>query len=235
MSVNYFVFKEFKIVQGELGMRLSTDSVLLGAAVQCNSPQNILDIGSGSGILSLMMAQKFKKAEITAMDIENSAFETTKLNVKNSKWKARIKVEQADIKKWKSEQQFDLIICNPPYFENDTPSPIVEKKIARQNSKLGYEELAFYSSKLMHENSEFWCIIPYDKQEKLISAFLKQNISPFYFMPIKSQSQKPYIRIIMGFSAKIKRPSIENLCIYETNKEYSLDFAHLTKDFYTFF
>ena len=235
MSESYFEFKEFKIVQGELGMRLSTDSVILGAAVQYHFPQNILDIGCGTGILSLMMAQRFNDANITAIDIEKSAFETTRLNVENSKWKARIKVEKADIKNWKSNQQFDLIICNPPYFEHDTPSPIVEKKIARQNSQLGYEKLAFYSSNLMHDNSEFWCIIPYDKQEKLISAFLKQNISPFYFMPIKSQSQKPYIRVVMGFSAKIKRPTIENLCIYNTNKEYSQDFAHLTKDFYKFF
>ena len=235
MSANYFEFKKFKIVQADLGMRLSTDSVLLGASVYSNCPKNILDIGSGTGILSLMMAQRYNDAKITAIDIEKAAFETTKLNVENSKWKARINVVQADIKKWKSEQKYDLIICNPPYFEHDTPSPIVEKQIARQNSLLSYEELAFYSSRLMAENSDFWCILPYDKQQKLISAFLKQNISPFYFMPIKSQPHKPYIRIILGFSAKIKRPVLKNLCIYDTNKEYCQDFANLTKDFYKFF
>ena len=235
MSVNYFEFKEFKIIQGELGMRLSTDSVLLGAAVQINCPKNILDIGSGSGILSLMMAQKFKEAKITAIDIEKATFETTKLNSQNSKWADRIEAVQADLKKWKSEQKFDLIICNPPYFEKDTFSPSVQKQIARQNSMLSYKELALFSSKLMAKNAEFWCIVPYNKQQKLISAFLKQNSSPFYFMNIKSHEHKPYMRTVLGFSAKIKRPTIQNLCIYKAPKAYSEDFENLTKDFYLFF
>ncbi len=232
MAENYFDFKQFRIVQGEIGMRLSTDSVLLGAAVASHMPGTILDIGSGSGILSLMMAQYFPNAEITAIEIDSNAFAYTKQNVQNSPWKNRITCVHNDFRLWQTDNKFDLLISNPPYFENDTLSPEKDKQIARQNTHLSYSELVFAAQKIMHSKSEFWCIVPYLKKDLLISAFMKYRMAPFYFMNIKSSPHKNFIRIILGFSPEIRKVRVDELSIYNEKNEYSDYFKELTKDFY---
>jgi tRNA1Val (adenine37-N6)-methyltransferase len=232
----YFEFKEFTIWQGDIGMPLTTDSVLLGAAVDEAETKSVLDIGTGTGILSLMMAQRFKMAQIEAIEIDLDAANQADQNFKNSKFGAQLKVHFIDILQFAKEtnREFDLIISNPPYYQDYSLSSSAKKQIARQNISLNYADLALSIAHLSNEKTRVWIIIPFNFRNDLIAQMLKVGFFVYRQLKIKSKVTNDFNRIIFSFSKQSKSLIVEELLIFNDKNEYTNEFKELTKEFYKF-
>ncbi|MEP7128610.1 MAG: methyltransferase, partial [Chitinophagales bacterium] len=137
MSNTYFQFKQFRIDQDQSAMKVATDACILGAATPAPADGAILDIGTGTGLLSLMIAQKCS-GRIDAVELDEGSFHQATSNVQNSLWKDRINVIHSDVRTFHPNKKYDLIICNPPFFENHFKSPFLQKNKAKHAVQLSY-------------------------------------------------------------------------------------------------
>ncbi|MCK4663910.1 MAG: methyltransferase, partial [Bacteroidales bacterium] len=162
-------------------MKIGTDSVLIGTWADCINLKNILDIGTGTGIIALMMAQR-SDALITAIEIDHESYKQAKENVLNSAWTEQIFVKHISLQEFteNNTEKFDLIITNPPYFKNSFKPPDISRKIARHNDLLSFEELVYCVSKLISENGFFSLIIPYTESDNFINIANKHNLHYSY-------------------------------------------------------
>lgn len=218
-------------------MKVGVDSVLLGAWVQIGNSEKILDIGTGTGILSLMLAQK-SNANIIAIDIDKNAYLQAKENIKISPWASRISVFNLGLQEFTKNRpgNFDLIICNPPYFTNSLNSPDQQRNLARHDNLLSLEHLLENSKKLLTATGNFSMIYPYVKKELLLSVAEKHGLYPIRVLIIKGNELKQPNRIIVTFSAKKTEFFTEILSVREVGKnEYTTEYKELTKDFYLAF
>ena len=140
-----FRFKQFNIVQENAAMKVGTDSVLLGSWAPSTNPKRILDIGTGTGILALMLAQRFSRAELIAVELDRDALVDAEFNVAHSNWSERISVLQGDFMDLSFSNHFDLILSNPPYFPADTFSPVAKRSLATKRKGKHCFFLAFES------------------------------------------------------------------------------------------
>lgn len=238
MSNSYFEFKEFKIFHNRCAMKVGTDSVLLGAWIKTINAQTILDIGTGSGLLALMMAQRQKDALIVGVEIDKDAAQQAKENIISSSYNSdRIKIICTDIRLYSNENKFDIIISNPPFFNNSLKSPNLKRNIARHTDSLNFEELMTCAYHLLNENGEFSIIIPYDVLNvvTIIAASQKLYISRKTMVYSTFGNNIPK-RVLLSFR-KVQADFIEekHLAIRNADNTYTTDFISLTKDFYKFF
>ena len=231
MSV--FKFKQFTIHQDKTAMKIGTDSILFGSWLQTNtSCKSILDIGTGTGLLALMMAQKNPEATITALEIDLDAFSQAQENVANCKWTDRIDLVHANANLWRTDKKYDLLISNPPYFQNSLKSIGFARTNARHQVDFIIEDLLSLWGKLGSEKSELACVLPTDQAEILIDLACKN----LYFLKtqtlVRSSSEGKVIRQLLLFS-KEKAPTVKSeLCIYTFDKQYTKAYIDLTIDFY---
>jgi tRNA1Val (adenine37-N6)-methyltransferase len=237
IHLKYFDFKEFTIWQNNIGMPLTTDSVILGALANHSGVNSVLDIGSGTGILGLMMAQRFTNANIHAIEIDADAVDLAKHNFLKSKYANQLSVFHSSIQVYarKNKISYDLIISNPPYYQNYSLSANIKKQMARQNVSLDYAELAFSIAALSNDFTVVWMIIPYYFRNELITEMIRNGFFPYRFISIKSRKMNEYNRIVLAFSQISRDVQKYDLTIFNENNEYSCEFRELTKSFYTFF
>jgi tRNA1Val (adenine37-N6)-methyltransferase len=229
-----FLFKQFEIDDSLCAMKIGTDAVLLGAWTNCGNAKQILDIGTGSGILALMMAQK-SQAEITAIEIEKNACRQAQLNFENSKWKNRIHLKHTSLQNFSAEctNKFDVIISNPPYFKNSLKPDKKSRAIARHTDSLNIEELFSCSAKLMHAESTFNLIFPAEYTEQLINEAAKNKLHLIQLCEIQPNAEKAANRVMMCFSLTEKSLTQEKIVIeLDKRHHYSNEYIQLTKDFY---
>ena len=228
-----FKFKQFDIINNENVWKVGTDGVLLGALLNCENAENILDIGCGTGLIALMAAQK-SNALIDAIDINDIACELTKQNIRNSKWGNRISVHNTAIQDFFPNKKYDLIVSNPPFFLTGQPAPNKNRAIARHTTELNFIELAENVTRLLNDNGIFAVIYPSKEMlifEKFASQFdlhLKQS---FFVHP---NPQKEHIRTVSFFAKKITNfIKYEDITI-ETEKrhDYTAQYRNLTQDYY---
>lgn len=172
MSV--FKFKTFDVKQNDCAQKVGTDAMVLGAHIEANSPENILDVGTGTGVIALMMAQKFPKATVCGVEISESCSRTAKGNFIRSPFSDRMKLFNVDFKNFEPNQLFDLIVSNPPFFKNSTYSPSQERTNSRHETTLTLGKLIFKANKLMSINATFWLIVPQDRCEE-VETIAKQR------------------------------------------------------------
>lgn len=174
MRNNYFRFKQFTVFHDQCAMKVGTDGVLLGATAEGGS--NILDIGTGTGLIALMMAQRFPQATVTGIDIDEGAVTQAWINVKASPFTDRITIKHCDIAKIDCTNKYDCITCNPPFFENATLCPNKQRTIARHSTTLPYSTLMQKAAELLTEDGCMSLIIPTDIigriEEEITYAFL---------------------------------------------------------------
>jgi len=215
-------------------MKVGTDGVLLGAWTETENAQNILEIGTSTGLITLMLAQK-SYAKITAIEIDKNSFLQSEINVSTSSWKNRISVKHISLQKFanESKENFDLIVCNPPYFENSLKSPIASKNIAKHNDNLTNSELFAGVEKLLTKNGRFCVIFPFLQMEKFIS-----DISEFGFycnkkMYVRPRKELNIKRVLMEFN-RFSGETKESFLAIENNKrhDYTIDYKKLTKEYY---
>jgi tRNA1Val (adenine37-N6)-methyltransferase len=168
MSNSFFKFKQFTIHQDKCAMKVSTDACIFGAEILLNNnAQNILDIGAGTGLLSLMQAQKKEQLKITAIEINEDAYLQAKQNFEDSKFANQIQIVKADIIKYESAQKFDVIICNPPFFENDLKTVNKALNDAKHSDALSLSQLINCIKNLLNNDGEAFLILPTFRKTEL--------------------------------------------------------------------
>ena len=228
-----FKFKQFTIHQDKTAMKIGTDSILFGSWLQTNySCKSILDIGTGTGLLALMMAQKNTNASITALEIDEDAFFQAQENIVNSKWSNRIDLFHTNANLWCSDKKYDLLLSNPPYFENALLAKDSARTKARHQVGFKIEDLLSLWGKFGSKNSELACVLPNNQAEILIGLALKES----YFLKkqtlVRSTKESKVIRQLLLFS-KAKAPTVKSeLCIYTLEKQYTKAYIDLTIEFY---
>ena len=226
-----FRFQQFDIQQNSDVFRVGTDAVLLGALANVSEAKNILEVGTGTGIISLMIAQRNPEAQILAIDINSEAVNISQTNFSNSPFSDRIKSQLQDLKNFENEEKFDLIISNPPYFEINSSEKDI---LARQRLELNFADLIKKSSRLLSENGLFTVIIPIDSEKEFTQIcfdnklFLQRKVS---IKGIKTSEPK---RLVLEYSFAESETKVENFVIEKSPRVYSDEYLELTKDFHQF-
>lgn len=232
-----FRFKQFQIHHDRCAMKVGTDGVLLGAIAQADSPKRILDIGTGTGLVALMLAQRFPEARIAAVEIDDSAFLQARENVAQCPWANRIEVVHTAFQDFAnaSEEKFDLIVSNPPYFPNHLLSTDSQRNLALHQERLDFDALATGVKKLLSETGVFWVILPPIQMVSLESELRKRGLFPFFLLEICDQPQKKSHRRIQAFSFKKGAFLADKITIKELNGTYSKQYSELLRDFLIIF
>ena len=228
MSV--FKFKEFKIIQEKSAMKVGTDGVLLGSWVSCKKLKNILDIGCGTGLITLMLAQRNNKSNVIGLEIDKIASQEAQLNITNSDWEERIKIKNTSLQKFNTKTQFDLIVSNSPFYAKNISQQ--RRDIARRSNKLSFEELIQNAAGLLTEKGTFSVIIPKDSEEHFceIAAYNKLYINRVCY--IKGNETSEVKRVMLEFSFINSKTITEQLTIEKSRHEYTDKYIQLCKDFY---
>ena len=227
-----FKFKQFEVDQTGCAMKINTDGVLLAALVESNNPKRILDIGTGTGVLALMLAQRFISAQIEAVEIEEQASATAKKNFQLSVFNDRLNVENTSIQQYKSNDQFDLIISNPPFFVNDLKNIEEKKGIARHTNEVFFDELIAKVNALLIDSGSFWFILPIKQAELLVERANDYNFKPVKIIHLHSDKFKLAFRYIVCLKRNSTSIKIDHFYIYEDEKIYTRAYKELLKDFF---
>jgi tRNA1Val (adenine37-N6)-methyltransferase len=213
-------------------MKVGTDGVLIGAWADCSEATSILDIGTGSGLIALMLAQRQPNSLIYALDIEENAFRQAKVNFENSIFTSRLYAVHSDIKNYNPNQKFDLIVSNPPYFADSLKSPDKNRNAARHNDSLAPEMLVAKSAALMQQHSRLAVIIPTANCEHFHSKALASNLYLHRKTRVYSLPHKPPKRILLEYTNYPIEYREDELLIETSPGHPSPDFVNLIREFY---
>lgn len=228
----FFSFKQFTIYHDLCAMKVGTDGVLLGAWTNCIQANRILDVGSGSGLISLMLAQRCPNARIDAIDIDDKAFEQTKINFSNSRFEKQLKAFHKNFLLYEPEYSYDLIVSNPPYFNDSLNSPDKARTIARHTSSLNMESLILHAFKLLQPSGRLAFILPYSSFNFLQTITCSNNLFLARKTLVRTLQNSPPKRILLEYTKKECSPTEDELFIELSRHNYSEEYKELTKDFY---
>lgn len=228
----YFQFQQFTVYHDKCAMKVGTDGTILGAWVDVSKAKSILDIGTGSGLIALMAAQKNSVAKVTAIDIEESAIIQTNENIMRSPFSDRITTIKTSLQDYHCENKFDAIVSNPPYFTETLKSPNRERALARHADSLPIENLIKHASLLLADKGKLSVIYPHSFQQELITIGKQYDLNTSRITHIYPTPQSEPKRILIEFSKK-ETPLKENNIIIELERHvYSPEFKDLMKNFY---
>lgn len=231
-----FQFKQFSVQQDRCAMKVGTDSVLLGAWCPIeNNPFSVLDIGAGTGILSLMIAQRSNAEQIDALEIDEEAYEQCVENFENSPWGDRLFCFHAGLDEFvdEPEDEYDLIISNPPFYSEDYKTENSQRDLARFQEAMPFDDLVEAADLLLSENGIFAVIIPYKEEEKFIDLCAEVELFPVKVTRIKGTPNTEIKRSLLAFK-RYELPVLEadELVIETSRHKYTEEYIDLTKDFY---
>jgi len=233
MSESTFRFRHFTIHQDKCAMKVGTDSVLLGSWVQPGAARRILDIGTGTGILAIMLAQK-SGAAIDAIDIDEGAYMQARENAMISPWFSRIRAVQLSFQEFadSAPDRYDLVVSNPPYFHDSYLPPTAARLQARHSDQLPFDDLISGVRKLLDPNGTFCIILP--KKEGLEFLDMAQHNGLFChrMLRVRTRAGKPDKRLLMEFDLHLGSMEHEEMVILEEGDAYSTRYYELTRDYY---
>ncbi|MDQ3051762.1 MAG: methyltransferase [Bacteroidota bacterium] len=234
MSQNDFRFKQFVVRQDRCAMKVGTDGVLLGSWVQPGNAQRILDIGTGTGLIALMMAQR-STAIIDAIDIDSDTTNQAEENFKSSAWSDRLRAIPQSLQEFASHrpERYDLIVSNPPYFMGAHPAPSEARNIARHmDESLSIEELASCVKALLSPQGRFCVILPFMEGMKFREYAELNGLFATHLTKVKTKIEKQEKRLMMEFKLHRENQVEDELVIQEEDMSYTLQYIELTNDFY---
>ena len=233
MTNSYFRFKQFTINHGKCPFKVGTDGVLLGASTDVTGNERILDIGTGTGLIALMLAQRCN-ASVVAIEPDHDSFEQAAENVRQSKWAGRINVENSRLQDYvPNDLKFDLIVSNPPYFIDSLKNPDPARSAARHNDGLDHEDLLKGASRLLDKDGLFQVIMPWEEGNLFIAEAQEFGFYCSSILKIRPTITSEVRRLILGFTRKKSKP-VERFLTIEKGKrhDYTEEYINLTKDFY---
>lgn len=231
MSV--FQFKQFNVQQKHSAMKVGTDSVLLGCFANAQNPQRVLDIGTGSGLLALMMAQRFEDAMIDAVEIDESAAKEAHLNFIESKWQKRLQSHHISLQEFNPDYVFDCIVSNPPYFESEHNTSIskLQRATARQTQSLSFQDLLLNVNRLLTPDGTCWLILPTKEATILKSLAMQYELYCVEEINIIPKETKPANRLVFALSKTYKEIKSRSFTIYDSNGNYTQAYYETTLPF----
>ena len=232
MANPFFTFKQFTIRHDRCAMKVGTDGVLLGAWTDVSHSCRLLDIGTGTGLIALMLSQRCPKASITAIDIDAEAVEQARENVLLSPWSDRVEVALQDICKYLTDKHFDTIVSNPPYFINSLKCPNDQRNTARHTDTLDAERLLESVARLLTDDGRFSIILPAEQTDLLIQTAYAQGLYPSRQTAVITRPGLSPKRILMEFQKTKEAFQPDELIIELERHVYSEGYIALTKDFY---
>ncbi|MBK0381076.1 tRNA1(Val) (adenine(37)-N6)-methyltransferase [Mucilaginibacter segetis] len=233
-----FKFKQFSVDQSGCAMKINTDGVLLGALAEAENPRSILDIGTGTGVISLMIAQRFIKANIDAVEIDPDAAATARLNFSHSNLNERLNLFSSGFYEYlvnNPDRKYDLIVSNPPFHIYSLQSAGVKKNLARHADKAFFEQLINKAAQHLTDKGTFWMVLPLQTAD-LVKHLAKDN--GFFvqqIIHIKSYPDSPPHREIIALGQQCNPIIQTDLIIYDEPKVYSEDYRYALKEFLTIF
>lgn len=235
MSNKAFHFKEFHIEQDRCAMKIGTDGVLLGAWTAIDHGVNsILDIGTGTGLIALQMAQRSDAEVIDAVEVEPLAYEQAVENFENSPWADRLFCYHASIQEFAEEmdEKYDLIISNPPFY-NDTFKKLENQRaLARHTQQLGFKELLTASSALLSKEGSLACIIPFKEESNFVTLASEINLFPSRISRYRGNPKSPIKRSLIQLDRRKTSIQEEEFFIEHSRHQYSSVYKNLVADFY---
>jgi tRNA1Val (adenine37-N6)-methyltransferase len=237
MSNSYFQFKQFTVQQEQCAMKVCTDACLFGAwaadLLQQKKVNTILDIGTGTGLLSLMVAQK-TGAAIDAVEVDKNAFQQAKDNFSTSHWAEKLTTINSDITVFNTAKKYDCIISNPPFFEDDLRSPHNNKNAAKHDTSLTFQVLLQQVTRLLKEDGGFAVLLPYHRVEYFISEGVKQGLFCNEKVLVKQTTKHNYFRGMLLFSANKIEAVTKEITIKDDSGKYTSEFISLLKEYYLY-
>lgn len=240
MSNSSFAFKQFTIRQEKCAMKVGTDAVLLGAWAKTYGVRRILDIGTGTGVIALMLAQK-SGASIDAIDIDSGSFSEARQNVQNSPWPDRLRLQHISLQDFAKmqDERYDLIVSNPPYFNDSLPATEESRTKARHTVLLPFSDLVECASKLLTKDGKFCVILPPREGEKFREIALTKGLHLTRLTRVKTTPEKAEKRWLMQFTFIPKAQVSDSTLIIEKDnlnaQHYTDEYKELTKEYYLYF
>lgn len=238
MPNNYFQFRQFKIIQQKSGMKVTTDGCLFGSWIAdeilqlASEPKNILDIGAGTGLLSLMVAQVTTDAKITALEINKEAHQESTHNFLQSDWHARMRCIHTSLQDFFPDTDYDLILCNPPFFKNSPQSIKKHKNQAIHAISLSMEDLASHASQLLSENGRFYALYPAREMEEFIPIAETSGLLLTKKIVVRNEMEKPAFRIMGVFDRQENIPTEAEIIIKTSENNYTKECWKLLEPYY---
>lgn len=228
-----FHFKKFSVRHDRSSMKVGTDAVLLGTWADVNKATHILDIGAGTGVIALLLAQRTKpNVIIEAVEIERLAYEDASENFNSSPWSDRMHLHHKPVQHFTPINQFDLIISNPPYFQDSFKPPNAQRVVARHTENLSFLELLDTATKLLLEKGKLNIILPYTEGIQFIALAEEKNLHCSRKWSFKTRKEKPIERWLLEFSKTKIETEEGEILLYRSGDEWSPAYTALTRDFY---
>lgn len=232
MSNTFFTFKQFTIHHDKCAMKVGTDGVLLGAWVPVEQARRVLDVGTGTGLIALQVAQRNARASVTAVEIDENAVLQAVENVKASVWKNRIEVICTDFRDYCPDGFFDLIVSNPPYFVDALACPDGRRNQARHAGGLNYVSFFSRSAEILSGDGKVSVIVPSEVAGLAEDAAWMHGLYPEHRTRVCTKKGKSPRRILMTFGRKLCPLREDTLCISGPDGSYTREYMDLTREFY---
>lgn len=244
MASACFKFKQFTVWHDRCAMKVGTDGVLLGAWCPVDSQASssnsfkgfkVLDVGTGSGLIALMLAQRLQGAQITAIDIDAGAVEQAKYNFSVSPWADRLNCQQISLQDLEGEGVYDLIVSNPPYFQDSLKNPDSQRAMARHTDTLSYDELLANGARLLTENGTFALVLPIEAESQIIAQAKAYGLFPTHITHVYPKPGKAAKRLLIALQATFSNEigaKLNELTLESENEPRSEAYKELTKEFY---
>ena len=233
MGNSWFQFQQFRVAQDRCAMKISTDAVLLGSLVQSDAPKQILDIGTGTGVIALMLAQRFPEASLTALELDPEAASQARENCEQSPFSERLTVLQGRFQDFPEEECFDLLVSNPPFFPDHLPASDPKRQQALHTDSLSFAELLHKARQVLAPSGHFWVILPPRQMQEFIQYATGHGLFPNTRMGIRDNAAKPIHREVVSFtfSEPLARVLPEELLLKNGDGSYSERYQQLISGF----
>ncbi len=230
-----FHFKQFSVNQDRCAMKITSDACIFGAWIDPGQGSGMLDIGAGTGLLSLMVAQK-SESTVDALDIDAAAAEQARKNVAGSPWKKRITVINRSLQQHsvmaETKGAYDTIICNPPFYDQKLKSREIRKRVARHSDKLNLDQLIMGADYLLHPAGSLFLLLPFFEKKRLETLCKSKHLYPRKLCGLCSFENRPPHRLMAEYTRDQQPPELSQLIVYQAQNQYSADCTRLLSPFF---